>query len=266
VIGWSFRLPKLGQNAGYRTVETLKHGYAVRALWSTLSSTGSEAKGGSWHIVCQRTPCQTIVSQTLLSHRFLRGRLDKLQMKSGSVETGPEVFWSCIKVLKRTRRINLFWALAAFFQGGPRIKMEYLGSNFLVKPSGLDLPTYVIRHISIYGNMTSSPWSFWSSTVADKQSQLIWWSWYGDPAQPSIILFIAETWRLGPNASISTSRFFKIDEMRQCTPKNIGRTFKWTLKSWKIAQSTPFLILHLILEFGKILMSRSHRKKRFYTT
>jgi len=35
--------------------------------------------------------------------------------------------------------------------------MEYLGSNFLVKPSGLDLPTYVIRHISIYGNMTSSP-------------------------------------------------------------------------------------------------------------
>jgi len=51
-------------------------------------------------------------------------------------------------------------------QGGPRIKMEYLGSNFLVKPSGLYLPTYVIRHISIYGNMTSSPWSFWSSTLA----------------------------------------------------------------------------------------------------
>jgi len=35
-------------------------------------------------------------------------------------------------------------------QGGPRIKMEYLGLNFFVKPSELDLPTYVIRHISIW--------------------------------------------------------------------------------------------------------------------
>ena len=41
-------------------------------------------------------------------------------------------------------------------QGGSRIKKECLGSNFLVKPSMLDLPTYVIRHMSIYGNMTSS--------------------------------------------------------------------------------------------------------------
>jgi len=40
-------------------------------------------------------------------------------------------------------------------QGGSRIKKEYLGSNFLVKPSVLDLPTYIIRHISIYRNMTS---------------------------------------------------------------------------------------------------------------
>ena len=38
-------------------------------------------------------------------------------------------------------------------QGGSRIKKECLGSNFLVKPSMLDLPTYVIRHMSIYGNM-----------------------------------------------------------------------------------------------------------------
>ena len=41
-------------------------------------------------------------------------------------------------------------------QGGSRIKKECLGSNFFVKPSMLDLPTYVIRHMSIYGNMTSS--------------------------------------------------------------------------------------------------------------
>ena len=41
-------------------------------------------------------------------------------------------------------------------QGGSRIKKKCLGSNFLVKPHGLDLPTYVIRDMSIYGNMTSS--------------------------------------------------------------------------------------------------------------
>ena len=41
-------------------------------------------------------------------------------------------------------------------QGGSRIKKECLGSNFLVKPSMLDLPTYIIRHMFIYGNMTSS--------------------------------------------------------------------------------------------------------------
>jgi len=69
------------------------------------------------------------------------------------------------------KTLNIIKILIWYFsisnkQGGPRIKMEYLGSNFLVKPSELDLPTYVIRHISIYGNMTSSPWSFWSSTLA----------------------------------------------------------------------------------------------------
>ena len=32
---------------------------------------------------------------------------------------------------------------------------KYLGSNFLVKPLGLDLPTYIIRHMSINGNIMS---------------------------------------------------------------------------------------------------------------
>ena len=36
-------------------------------------------------------------------------------------------------------------------QGGSRIKKECLGSIFLVKPFMLDLPTYIIRHMSIYG-------------------------------------------------------------------------------------------------------------------
>jgi hypothetical protein len=41
-------------------------------------------------------------------------------------------------------------------QGGLRIKKKYPGSFFFFKPLGLDLPTYVIRHIAIYSNVTSS--------------------------------------------------------------------------------------------------------------
>ena len=40
-------------------------------------------------------------------------------------------------------------------KGGHRIKKIYLGSNFFLRPYKLDLPTYVIRHVSIYGNVTS---------------------------------------------------------------------------------------------------------------
>ena len=54
---------------------------------------------------------------------------------------------------------------AGLGQGGSSIKKEYLGLNFLVEPSVLDLPTYVIRHISIYRNTTSCSWSFWSSAL-----------------------------------------------------------------------------------------------------
>jgi len=50
------------------------------------------------------------------------------------------------------------------------------------------------------------------------------------------------------------------------SPPKYWLDLKWTLKSWKIAQLTPFSILHLILEFGKIQMSHSHRKKWFYAT
>jgi len=62
-------------------------------------------------------------------------------------------------------------------QGGSRIKKKYLGSNFLVKPSVLDLPTYIIRHISIYRNMTSSLWSFWSSALPRCLANPILWGY-----------------------------------------------------------------------------------------
>jgi len=41
-------------------------------------------------------------------------------------------------------------------QGGLRIKKKYPGSIFFLSPCWLDLPTYVIRHMSKYGKMTPS--------------------------------------------------------------------------------------------------------------
>ncbi len=42
-------------------------------------------------------------------------------------------------------------------QGGTPNEIGYLGSNFFFRQALGNLPTYVIRHIDIYGNMTSSP-------------------------------------------------------------------------------------------------------------
>jgi len=39
-------------------------------------------------------------------------------------------------------------------QGGPKNRNIYPGSNFFLRPPWPDLTTYVIRHMSIYGNMT----------------------------------------------------------------------------------------------------------------
>jgi hypothetical protein len=59
-------------------------------------------------------------------------------------------------------RLNLITSLddqgagGTWNQGGLRILKKYPGSFFFFKPLGLDLPTYVIRHIAIYGDVTSS--------------------------------------------------------------------------------------------------------------
>ena len=42
-------------------------------------------------------------------------------------------------------------------QGGTPNGIGYLGSNLFFRQVLGNLPTYVIRHIDIYGNMTSSP-------------------------------------------------------------------------------------------------------------
>ena len=42
-------------------------------------------------------------------------------------------------------------------QGGTPIKIKELGSNFFSCQVLGNLPTYIIRYIDIYGNMTSSP-------------------------------------------------------------------------------------------------------------
>ena len=60
----------------------------------------------------------------------------------------------------QTSLLQYAWNVYLYrMQGGSRILKKCLGPIFLVKPHGLDLPTYVIRHMSIYGNMTSSSWS-----------------------------------------------------------------------------------------------------------
>jgi hypothetical protein len=40
------------------------------------------------------------------------------------------------------------------FQGGAKNRKKYLRSDFFLRPPWSDLTTYVIRHTSIYGNMT----------------------------------------------------------------------------------------------------------------
>src|SRR5260221_10336929 len=49
-------------------------------------------------------------------------------------------------------------------QGGTGIKKKNLGSIFFVGPTTEGLPTYVIRHKSIYGNITSSELRFGTSS------------------------------------------------------------------------------------------------------
>ena len=48
------------------------------------------------------------------------------------------------------------WRAVTKKQGGLGNKKIYLGSDFFLRTLQAGLPTYVIRHISIYGNMTSS--------------------------------------------------------------------------------------------------------------
>jgi len=88
------------------------------------------------------------------------GILSKFNEKPGLVH------WNTLKrvyaYLAGTRDVKLtFGARQADLmgyadQGGTLIKIRYLGSNFFSHQVLGDLPTYVIRHIAIYGNMTSS--------------------------------------------------------------------------------------------------------------
>jgi len=97
-----------------------------------------------------------------------------------------------------------------------------------------------------------------NATVADSQSQLIWWSW---PCTTLNSTFYCR------NVKIRTQHFnfhkptFQNWWNEKFYPKNIGWPWNVPLNSWKIAQSTPFSILHLILELGTNLMSCSCRKK-----
>ena len=57
-----------------------------------------------------------------------------------------------------------------YIQGGTRTEKKYRGSIFFVQPNGEGLPTYVIRHHSKYGNITSSLLTFPNENVPFIQS------------------------------------------------------------------------------------------------
>ena len=71
-------------------------------------------------------------------------------------------------------------------------------------------PVHLISHLSLECH----------SRGQSKSTNLVIMIW--GPCTTSIVLFIAEMWRLGPNTRISTSQIFKIDEMRNFTPKNLA--------------------------------------------
>jgi hypothetical protein len=48
------------------------------------------------------------------------------------------------------------WSAKKQHQGGPKNRIIYPGSYFFLRPPWADLTTYVIRHISIYGNALSA--------------------------------------------------------------------------------------------------------------
>src|SRR6266567_4129799 len=55
------------------------------------------------------------------------------------------------------RTVSLDVKCSMPLQGGTPTRIKNLGSNFFFRQALGNLPTYVIRHIDIYGNMTSSP-------------------------------------------------------------------------------------------------------------
>ena len=64
-------------------------------------------------------------------------------------------------------------------QGGTLIKIIYLGSNFFSRQVLGDLPTYVIRHIAIYGNMTSCTFR---SELINTSHRPNFWVLYANPS------------------------------------------------------------------------------------
>ena len=118
----------------------------IREYWFLLSSSYLEAKNFSyiWLLSCW------IHDVSLQKHLTLNGTYQQVSSHCFIDITTHQK--ECVRIVQ-TNEVN------QCLQGGSRIKKECLGLNFLVKPHGLDLPTYVIRHMSIYGNMTSSLWS-----------------------------------------------------------------------------------------------------------
>src|SRR6266567_1118747 len=108
-------------------------------------------------LVIQMGDCNTPATyQALMNHLFSShiGRIMDVYLDDILIyaDTLEEHIQNVIVVLDILKHEKLYLAK----QGGTLIKIRYLGSNFFSHQVLGDLPTYVIRHIAIYGNMTSS--------------------------------------------------------------------------------------------------------------
>ena len=158
----------------------------------------------------------------------------------------------------------------------PKIATWWFGESWVGFPC---LCPFSIRQTEECHHIFSLGWSihFWWRWHC-RQAQWVSSYSHGQPKSTNLVIMI---W--GPYTTLNSTFYCRNVKIRtQCFnfhepifqhwwnekfyPKNIGWPWNVPLNSWKIVQSTPFSILHLILEFGTNLMSRSCRKKWFYTT
>ena len=97
--------------------------------------------GGQWYLSWQMPSCSS-----------LEARCHTAYVQPLAAGAAVPLIWCDGAIYVVTYAVRIYF----LDQGGTPIKIRYLGSNFFSRWVLGDLSTYVIRHIDIYGNMTSS--------------------------------------------------------------------------------------------------------------